>query len=83
MLGKFDALALATPGVTILAGTVAEGHVTYIARSRVVGFPDYISVVAYPQDGGTALAIYGRLRFGRSDFGVNRKRAQRWLAALH
>lgn len=83
ILAKFDAVALATPNVTPLAGTVAEGHVTYIARSKVFGFPDYISVVAYEQDGGTAMAIYSRLRFGSSDMGVNRRRIDAWLAAIH
>ena len=49
-----------------------------IIRSRVFGFPDYTTV---QQDGDT-LRIYGRLRFGRRDFDVNRTRVDGWLAAL-
>ena len=31
---------------------------------------------------GDVLKIYGRLRFGRSDLGVNKARVEGWLAAL-
>lgn len=82
VLGRFDAIAMAEPGVSLLAGSVADHHVTYIARSRIIGFPDYISVVAYPAKGGTVLAIYSRLRFGQSDFGVNARRIEGWLRQM-
>lgn len=77
-LARFDALARATPRVKVLAGSVAEGHITYVARSAFWGFPDYITA----QQDGDALRIYARLRFGRSDFGVNGDRVDRWLGAL-
>ncbi len=32
--------------------------------------------------GGAALAVYGRARYGIRDFGVNRARIERWIAAL-
>lgn len=79
VLARFDAAAMAAPGVTRLAGSPEEGHVTYIARSRIFGFPDYISVVAWPAESGSKLAVYSRLRFGSYDLGVNRKRVQGWL----
>lgn len=82
VLAKFDAIALASPRVTRLAGSVAAHHITYIARSQVIGFPDYISVAADPEAGGTALSVFSRLRFGSSDFGVNRKRIETWLAEM-
>lgn len=77
-LARLDAIARATPRTTVLAGSVEEGMVTYVTRTRVVGFPDYTTA---RQDGAT-LRIHGRLRFGRSDFGVNRNRVDAWLAAL-
>jgi hypothetical protein len=40
----FDAVALATPRVRRLAGSAEAGFVTYVQRSRVFGFPDFISV---------------------------------------
>ena len=62
----------------VLAGSVEEGMVTYITRSAVFGFPDYTTV----RQRGDELEIYGRLRMGYSDLGVNGKRIDRWLALL-
>nr|WP_171129878.1 MULTISPECIES: DUF1499 domain-containing protein [unclassified Ruegeria] len=77
-LARLDRIAQATPRTTVLAGSVAQGMVTYITRTKVFGFPDYTTV----QQDGDALRIYARLRFGRRDFGVNRDRVERWLALL-
>ena len=82
LMEAFDAIAMAEPRVTRLAGGVAEGHATYIARTRIMGFPDYISVRALPAGEGATLAVLSRLRFGRSDMGVNRARLDRWMAGL-
>lgn len=77
-LERLDPIIRATPRTTVLAGSVADGLITYVTRSAVFGFPDYTTV---QQDGGR-LKIFGRLRFGRSDQGVNRARVERWLNAL-
>ena len=82
LLAAFDAVAMDAPRVTRLAGSVAEGHVTYVARSALWGFPDYISVRTVPAEGGAQLAVFSRLRFGGSDMGVNRARIEEWMAAL-
>ncbi|WP_172329821.1 DUF1499 domain-containing protein [Mangrovicoccus sp. HB161399] len=82
VMARLDAVAMAAPRVSRLAGTPEEGHVTYVARSRLFGFPDYISVVAWPAEGGSKLAVYSRLRFGSYDLGVNRKRVLGWLDAI-
>ena len=82
LMELFDAIAMAEPRVTRLAGSVAEGHVTYVARTAIMGFPDYISTRALPAEGGAKLAVVSRLRFGRSDMGVNRARLDRWMAEL-
>lgn len=84
VMDALDAVAMATPRVTRLAGSVAEGHVTYVARSRFWGFPDYVTVkvLPEPETGGATLAILSRLRFGGSDLGVNRARAEAWLGAV-
>ena len=74
-LAALDAVVLATPRTVVLAGSVAEGRVTYISRSRIWGFPDYTTV----QQEGDGLLIFARLRFGGSDLGVNRARVTRWL----
>jgi len=80
----FDRLALSHPNVTRLAGAPADLFTTYIARTPLMGFPDYISVRAIDLGNGrAALAVFSRARFGYSDRGVNRKRITAWLDALH
>lgn len=58
------------------------GRATYVDRSRVMGFPDYVSVKVSPEGDGARLSAYSRLRFGRDDLGVNRARLERWLAEV-
>lgn len=63
----------------------------YVARSAVFNFPDLIMVQVIPgvipagpaPDGSNSeLILYSRSVYGHSDLGVNRKRAETWLAAL-
>ncbi|WP_158968045.1 DUF1499 domain-containing protein [Chachezhania sediminis] len=74
-LAKLDAVAMATARTTRLAGSVAAGRITWITRTKVIGFPDYTTA----QQDGDKLMIYGRLRFGKSDLGVNRARVDGWI----
>ena len=77
-LKQFDEVARADPARTLVAGSVEDGMVTYITRSKVFGFPDYTTA----QQQGAILRIYARLRFGRSDLGVNRARVEAWIAQM-
>ncbi|MBU2572387.1 MAG: DUF1499 domain-containing protein [Gammaproteobacteria bacterium] len=77
-LAALDAIIRATPRTEVLAGDVAQGMITYVTRSRVFGFPDYTTV----RQDGARLEIYGRLRFGKSDLGVNAARIDGWLQRL-
>ncbi|MSO69605.1 MAG: DUF1499 domain-containing protein [Alphaproteobacteria bacterium] len=46
-------------------------------------FPDHITIAALPLgDSRASLALYSRSRYGYGDFGVNRRRAQRWLGQI-
>ncbi|MEM9785621.1 MAG: DUF1499 domain-containing protein [Pseudomonadota bacterium] len=78
VLSAVEQRALATPRTRLLKGSVAEGLLTFQTRSLVMGFPDH-TTVAVKDD---LLVIYGRLRFGRSDLGVNRARIAGWLETL-
>lgn len=80
LLFQFDSVAGASS--TRLAGSLEDGHITYVQRTAIMGYPDYISVKAVEVEGGAALAIYSRSRFGKSDFGVNQDRIDRWLAQI-
>ena len=55
----------------------------FMQRSPWLRFPDAITVkfIALPE-GQSTLAIYSRAHYGRSDFGVNRKRIENWLKRL-
>ncbi|SMX50397.1 DUF1499 domain-containing protein [Maliponia aquimaris] len=75
---RLNAIVLATPRTEVLAGSPAEGLVTYITRSRWMGFPDYTTV----KDSGEVLELWARARFGQSDMGVNRARVEGWLGEL-
>lgn len=77
-LERLARIAAQTPRTTILAGSVAEGHVTWVTRSRLWGFPDYTTAQITPQ----GLTLYARLRFGRSDLGVNAARLKDWLGQI-
>ncbi|MBE0412860.1 DUF1499 domain-containing protein [Yoonia sp.] len=78
VLATLEQRALATPRTRVVAGRVDQGMITFVTRSRIMGFPDYTTV----QVDGDTLTIHGRLRFGQSDLGVNRARVQGWLDAL-
>ena len=82
-LAALDEIARAAPRTEVLAGSVEAGRVTYVARSALWGFPDYVTVEAVPaEEGGARLVIFSRLRFGQDDLGVNAARVQDWLARL-
>lgn len=81
VMTAFDTAALAAPRVALMAGGPGEGRATYVQRSLVIGFPDYITVEAMQTDDGAALAVWSRARYGYSDWGVNRERVEAWLAA--
>ncbi len=60
------------------------GSVTWVQRSALFGFPDYISVRFLPLEDGakSTLAVFSRSRLGQSDLGVNEKRVTAWLTGL-
>ena len=74
-LARIDAAARTLQRTEVLAGSVDEGRITYVTRSKWMGFPDYTTV----EQDGDQVRMYARLRFGRSDFGVNRARLEQLL----
>ena len=74
--GAVEAVVFGTPRTRALA--VWENQRLYVTRSALWGFPDYTTVRL---EGGQ-IEIYGRLRFGKSDLGVNQARIRGWLADL-
>lgn len=82
LLARLDAIAMASPRTTRISGSVEDGRITYQTRSRLWGFPDYTTIATASDEDGTMPIIDARLRFGRSDLGVNRTRVEDWLAQL-
>ncbi len=76
-------VAAAQPRTYPLASDPAALSASWVARSAVWNFPDVISARAMPAGPvSSTLALYSRSIYGRSDFGVNRRRLQAWLTAL-
>ena len=83
VLDALKRVALAEPRTTLLAEDRAARQCAFVQKSKMFRFPDFITAEAVPLAGGqTALAIYSRAKYGIRDFGVNRPRIERWLAAL-
>ncbi len=82
LLAALDRIALSTPQTVRLAGSPAEGRITWITRSAFWGFPDYTTAAAIGRGSLTELRIYARQRFGRKDFGVNAARVKDWIVRL-
>ncbi len=78
LLARLDTIAMATPRTIRVAGSPADGRITWETRSLIWGFPDYTTAEVRP-DG---LYIHARLRFGLEDFGVNAARLENWFSQL-
>lgn len=77
------ALADREPRTLHASSDAATRQHGFVQRSRLLRFPDEIVVRIVEQgEGASSLAVYSRSRCGYSDFGVNRRRVERWLAAL-
>ncbi|MBL4750743.1 MAG: DUF1499 domain-containing protein [Amylibacter sp.] len=79
----FDDFVLSQPRVKRIAGTVDDQMITYVQRTKIISYPDYITVKVVPV--GTKqsrLEIFSRSRFGYSDLGVNKRRIDDWLLQL-
>ena len=63
-------------------GRSGVGHIDAIERSLILGLPDDIAVRVRPLAGRTRVDVRSVSRFGRSDFGVNAKRIQRFSEEL-
>jgi uncharacterized protein (DUF1499 family) len=83
VLEALKRIALAEPRTELVSEDRARHQLEFVQRSKTFRFPDTITVEAVPVGaGGTALAVYSRAKLGIRDFGVNRARVERWLAAL-
>jgi uncharacterized protein (DUF1499 family) len=84
LLAKLKRIALAEPDATELTcGADCDRAARILQHTRLMRFPDTIDIeVIAVTDNQSTLAVYSRSLIGRSDFGVNRARIDRWLGAL-
>jgi uncharacterized protein (DUF1499 family) len=79
----WDQMIAEQPRVQVLRRDITNIQVDYVQRSRILRFPDLVTVRFLPVDDAHAtLAIYSRSVYGKGDFGVNRDRVEHWLAKL-
>ena len=58
-------------------------RIVLVQHSAGFGFPDVITAEFVPLGPGqSSIALYSRARYGKLDFGVNRKRVERWISRL-
>jgi uncharacterized protein (DUF1499 family) len=70
------------PRTARLAEWPERRQAQWVERSALANFPDIIAAELVPGPEGAGLFLYSRSLFGRSDFGVNRRRVVAWIAAL-
>jgi uncharacterized protein (DUF1499 family) len=73
---------MAAPRTRRLAGSVTEGRITWVQRSRLMAFPDHITAEVAAAPEGTRLDVVSRQRYGSGELGVNAARLRDWLARL-
>lgn len=81
VLSTFDQIASEEPRTRLLEGDLDEGMLTYVVRSKVFGFADFVTVKAVSEGALTKLSVISRARVGPRgyDWGVNAERLDRWL----
>jgi uncharacterized protein (DUF1499 family) len=80
---RWLAMIAQQPRVQQVAVDADRWQYDFIQRSRLLHFPDTITVRFLPLSATqSTLAIYSRSHYGYSDLGVNRHRVTTWLAAL-
>ena len=84
LLARVKRVALAEPDTKELPGAPGrERGARFVQYTRLMRYPDTIDVEVIPVgENQSTLALYSRSLVGRKDFGVNRARLQRWLAAV-
>ncbi len=80
---KLDAYILSQPRTVLATGYPKDLRMTYVQRTAMMGYPDYISIeIDALGENQSRLNILSRSRFGRDDFGVNRARVEDWVRGI-
>jgi uncharacterized protein (DUF1499 family) len=74
------AVAAAQPRTFPLAEYAERRQAQWVARTRLMNYPDIVVAEVAPSGGGVGLWLYSRSLVGWSDLGANRARVLAWLA---
>jgi hypothetical protein len=80
--GGLDAIARVAetwPRTRLIAGSLEEGRMTWVTRSRIFGFPDFTTAQIVRKGGEDMVCLAARQGYGAADFGVNPHRLGAWL----
>jgi hypothetical protein len=79
----WDEMLAEQPRLQVLRRDVTNIQIDYVQRSRLLRFPDLVTVRFVPiDDTHSTVAIYSRSVYGKGDMGVNRLRVEEWLARV-
>jgi hypothetical protein len=79
----WDEMLAEQPRLQVLRRDVTNVQIDYVQRTRLLRFPDLVTVRFVPiDDTHSTVAIYSRSVYGQSDMGVNRIRVEEWLARV-
>lgn len=78
LLTTMQTIAGEDPRTWLLDGAIDEGMLTFTHRT-LLGFRDYTTLMAVDEVNGAKLSVYARPRINGYDWGVTRKRIDRWL----
>lgn len=73
------ATAAAQPRTFPLAEYPGRRQAQWVARTRLMNYPDIVVAEVAPAGDGTGLWLYSRSLLGWSDLGANRARVMAWL----
>ncbi|MDA0230827.1 MAG: DUF1499 domain-containing protein [Proteobacteria bacterium] len=75
--------ALTEPRTKLQSESPNENHMSFVQRTAYWHFPDdVVAEITALKNGGAALMLSSKARYGMEDFGVNQRRVKRWIAAL-
>lgn len=81
VMAAFDAV-ITGEGARVFAGSIEEGFVTYLTRTRIFKFPDYVTVRVASEGEDTRLTYRALTGTKGGDGGTNAVRMERLLSAV-
>ena len=79
VLGVIVDIVKASPRTRRVDGSIDEGMITFVVRSRTMGFRDYVTFKAVSEGGLSKLAVYARPGMNVYDWGTNAALLDDWL----